>query len=218
MRIFNKENKNSKEDAQTETESSESENSDPSAERATEAAEYPQDTSANSGAERSTETACLKENEMLKDQLLRLAADFDNFRKRTARQMEENRKAVLEQVLLDFVEVTDNFDRALKSARTAEDMNSIISGIEQLSRQFFSILQKYGIEKIESEKATEFDPHRHEAVQHIETSEVPDNTIVDVYKPGYALNSRVIRPAMVSVSRCPEEAEDEGDKKSEENS
>jgi molecular chaperone GrpE len=132
--------------------------------------------------------------------------------------MEENRKAVLEQVLLDFVEVTDNFDRALKSARTAEDMNSIISGIEQLSRQFFSILQKYGIEKIESEKATEFDPHRHEAVQHIETSEVPDNTIVDVYKPGYALNSRVIRPAMVSVSRCPEEAEDEGDKKSEENS
>ncbi len=217
MRIFNKENKNSKEDAQTENESSESENSGPSVERATEAAEYPQDTSANSGAEISTETACLKENEMLKDQLLRLAADFDNFRKRTARQMEENRKAVLEQVLLDFVEVTDNFDRALKSARTAEDMNSIISGIEQLSRQFFSILQKYGIEKIESEKATEFDPHRHEAVQHIETSEVPDNTIVDVYKPGYALNSRVIRPAMVSVSRCPEEAEDEGDKKSEEN-
>lgn len=217
MRIFNKENKNSKEDAQTETESSGSENSDPSVERATEAVEYPQDTSANSGAERSTETACLKENEMLKEQLLRLAADFDNFRKRTARQMEENRKAVLEQVLLDFVEVTDNFDRALKSARTAEDMNSIISGIEQLSRQFFSILQKYGIEKIESEKATEFDPHRHEAVQHIETSEVPDNTIVDVYKPGYALNSRVIRPAMVSVSRCPEEVEDEADKKSEEN-
>jgi molecular chaperone GrpE len=154
---------------------------------------------------------------MLKDQLLRLAADFDNFRKRTARQMEENRKAVLEQVLLDFVEVTDNFDRAVKSARTAEDMNSIVSGIEQLSRQFFSILQKYGIEKIESEKASEFDPHRHEAVQHIETSEVPDSTILEVYKPGYALNSRVIRPAMVSVARCPDEAENEEGKKSEEN-
>ena len=121
--------------------------------------------------------------------------------------MEENRKAVLEQVLLDFVEVTDNFDRALKSAKTAEDMSSIVSGIEQLSRQFFSILEKYGLEKIKSEKASEFDPHRHEAVQHIETSEVPDNTIVEVYKPGYALNSKVIRPAMVSVARSPDEAE-----------
>ena len=103
--------------------------------------------------EKSPEAACREENEILKDQLFRLAADFDNFRKRTARQMEENRKAVLEQVLLDFVEVTDNFDRALKSARTAEDMNSIISGIEQLSKQFFSILEKYGLERIKSEKA-----------------------------------------------------------------
>ncbi len=167
--------------------------------------------SVNSEAEKSNEAvACREENEILRDQLLRLAADFENFRKRTARQMEENRKSVLEQVLLDFVEVTDNFDRALKSARTAEDMNSIISGIEQLSKQFFSILQKYGIEKIESEKASEFDPHRHEAVQHVETSEVPDNTIVEVYKPGYALNSKVIRPAMVSVARCPDETEGDG--------
>ena len=216
MRIFNKENKNSKEDTQTETESSGSHTSDPSVEEASERVEYSKGNAANSEAEGGAETAaaCKKENEMLKDQLLRLAADFDNFRKRTARQMEENRKATLEQVLLDFVEVTDNFDRALKSAKTAEDMNSIVSGIEQLSRQFFSILQKYGIEKIESEKASEFDPHRHEAVQHIETSEVPDNTILEVYKPGYALNSRVIRPAMVSVGRCPDEAENKGNEKS----
>lgn len=118
--------------------------------------------------------------------------------------MEENHKAVLERVLLDFVEVTDNFDRALKSAKSAEDMNSIISGIEQLSKQFFSILEKYGLEKIKCEKTTEFDPHKHEAVQHIETSDVPDNTIVEVYKPGYALNSKVVRPALVSVARNPE--------------
>ena len=67
--------------------------------------------------------------------------------------MEENRKAVLEQVLLDFVEVTDNFDRALKSAKTAEDMSSIVSGIEQLSKQFFSILEKYGLERIKMRKS-----------------------------------------------------------------
>ncbi len=208
MRIFGKEeNTDSKEDTQAGAKNSEAQSSGSSAEEANKARENPEEASASSEAEKSPEAICQEENQLLKDQLFRLAADFDNFRKRTARQMEENRKAVLEQVLLDFLEVTDNFDRALKSAKNAEDMSSIVSGIEQLSRQFFSILEKYGLEKIKSEKASEFDPHRHEAVQHIETSEVPDNTIVEVYKPGYALNSKVIRPAMVSVARNPDETE-----------
>lgn len=176
--------------------------------QAKEAQGSPEEASASSETEKSPEELCREENEILKDQLLRLAADFDNFRKRTARQIEETRKAVLEQVLLDFLEVTDNFDRAIKSTKTAEDMSSIASGLEQLSKQFFSILEKYGIEKIESERASEFDPHKHEAVQHVETSELPDNTIVEVYKAGYALNSKVIRPAMVSVARNPNETEE----------
>jgi len=208
MKIFNKdENTDSKEDTQAGAENPEVQNSGSSTEEATEARGNSKEASARSEAEKSPETLCQEENQVLKDQLFRLAADFDNFRKRTARQMEETRKAVLEQVLLDFLEVTDNFDRAVKSAKTAEDMNSIVSGIEQLSRQFFSILEKYGLEKIKSEKAGEFDPHKHEAIQHIETSEVPDNTILEVYKPGYALNSKVIRPAMVSVARNPDETE-----------
>jgi molecular chaperone GrpE len=210
MKIFNKESsKNSKEDTQTGTEGSEARNFDSSAEGATKQGTNPEQVSVNSEAEKSAEAACMKENEILKDQLFRIAADFDNFRKRTARQMEENRKAVIEQVLLDFVEVTDNFDRALKSARTAEDMNSIADGIEHLSKQFFSILEKYGLERIKCEKNSEFDPHKHEAVQHIETSEAPDNTIVEVYRPGYSLDSKVIRPTMVSVARNPD---DEGKK------
>lgn len=208
MKIFNKEeNKDSKEDTQAEAENSEAQNSGSSAEEVNKVRENPEEASASSEVENGHEARCQEEKQVLMDNYYRLAADFDNFRKRTARQMEENRKAVLEQVLLDFLEVTDNFDRAIKSAKTAEDMSSIVSGIEQLSRQFFSILEKYGLEKIESEKSSEFDPHRHEAVQHIETSEVPDNTIVEVYKTGYALNSKVIRPAMVSVARNPDEAE-----------
>jgi molecular chaperone GrpE len=176
--------------------------------QAKEAQGSPEEASASSETEKSPEELCREENEILKDQLLRLAADFDNFRKRTARQIEETRKAVLEQVLLDFLEVTDNFDRAIKSTKTAEDMSSIASGLEQLSKQFFSILEKYGIERIESEKSSEFDPHKHEAVQHVETSELPDNTIVEVYKAGYALNSKVIRPAIVSVARNPNETKE----------
>lgn len=202
-----KENMDSKEEKQTKAENSEARNSESSAGKADDTTVSPEAEPVSTEAKKSTEAACREENELLKDQLFRLAADFDNFRKRTARQMEENRKAVLEQVLLDFVEVTDNFDRALKSARTAEDMGSIVSGIEQLSKQFFSILEKYGLERVKCEKAGEFDPHRHEAIQHIETSEVPDNTIVDVYKHGYALNDKVVRPALVSVARNPDETE-----------
>jgi len=201
-----KENMDSKEN-QAQAESYGAQNSKSSAGKADETTESPENEPVSSGKEKSPETACREENKILKDQLFRLAADFDNYRKRTARQMEENRKAALEQVLLDFVEVTDNFDRALKSARTAEDMGSIISGIEQLSKQFFSILEKYGLERVKCEKAGEFDPHRHEAIQHIETSEVPDNTIVEVHKHGYALNEKVVRPALVSVAKNPEETE-----------
>jgi molecular chaperone GrpE len=207
MTIFNKDqNSDSKKDTQTGAEDPDIQNSGSSTKEANECVN-PEEVSASSEAEKSPEALFKEENQVLKDQLFRLAADFDNYRKRTARQMEDNRKAVLEQVLLDFLEVTDNFDRAVKSAKTAEDINSIVSGIEQLSRQFFSILEKYGLEKIKSEKASEFDPHKHEAIQHIETSEVPDNTIVEVYKPGYALNSKVIRPAMVSVAKNPDETE-----------
>jgi molecular chaperone GrpE len=219
MKIFDKEeNTDSKEDTQAEAGDPDAKNSGSSEEEAKEAQGSPEEAkeaqggpeeaSASSETEKSPEALCREENEILKDQLLRLAADFDNFRKRTARQMEENRKAVLEQVLLDFLEVTDNFDRAIKSTKTAEDMSSIASGLEQLSKQFFSILEKYGIERIESEKSSEFDPHKHEAVQHVETSELPDNTIVEVYKAGYALNSKVIRPAMVSVARNPNETKE----------
>lgn len=208
MKKFNKEGKtNPKEDTPTGAESFEARNSGRSAEEANEPGKKPEQAPIESGAEKSAEAACREENEILKDQLFRLAADFDNFRKRIVRQMEENRKSVIEQVLLDFVEVTDNFDRALKSARTAEDIHSIVNGIEQLSKQFFSILEKYGLERIESEKGSEFDPHRHEALQHVDTSEVPDNTIVEVYRPGYALDSKVVRPAMVSVARNPDDAE-----------
>jgi len=206
MKKFNKERKpNSEEDTQTGAESFEARNSGCSAE-SNEPGGTPGQDSIESGAGKSSEAACREENEILKDQLFRLAADFDNFRKRIVRQMEENRKSVTEQILLDFVEVTDNFDRALKSARTAEDMHSIVNGIEQLSKQFFSILEKYGLERIECEKGSEFDPHRHEAVQHVNTSEVPDNTIVEVYRPGYSLDSKVVRPAMVSVARTPDNA------------
>jgi molecular chaperone GrpE len=199
-----KENKGSgKEESRLDSESSRAESSGPSEGSSGATEQSPGDESEVSGAEISADAACREENYMLRDQLSRLAADFDNFRKRSARQMEEYRKTVLEKVLLDFLEVSDNFERALKSSRSTEDMASVINGLEQLSRQFDSVLEKHGLEKIECEKAVEFDPYKHEAVQHVETLEIPDNTVFQVYKSGYALDSKVIRPAMVSVARNP---------------
>jgi molecular chaperone GrpE len=205
-----KENKGSgKEKSRLDAKSSRAEPSSSSEESSGAADQSPGEEPDISGAEITAKAACREENEKLKDQLSRLAADFDNFRKRSARQMEENRKTVLEKVLLDFLEVSDNFERALKSARSTEDMPSVINGLEQLSRQFDSALEKHGLEKIECEKAIEFDPHKHEAVQHVETSEIPDNTIFQVYKSGYALDSKIIRPAMVAVARNSGEKGDE---------
>ncbi|MDD3042390.1 MAG: nucleotide exchange factor GrpE [Methanosarcinaceae archaeon] len=148
-----------------------------------------------------TEEVCREENEKLKEKLIRLAADFDNYKKRSIRQMEDSHKFVLEGILVELLEVSDNFERALKSAKKSGDMDSVINGIEQLSRQFNSILEKHGLEKIECGEASEFDPHLHEAVQYVETRELPDHTVFEVYKPGYILNSKVIRPAMVAVAR-----------------
>lgn len=152
-------------------------------------------------SEPGSEEACREDNEKLKERLVRLAADFDNYRKRSVRQMEDSRKFVLEGILVEMLEVSDNFERALKSSKKTGDMDSIVNGVEQLSKQFNSILEKHGLEKIECGKTSEFDPHLHEAVQYVETQELPDHTVFEVYKPGYSLNSKVIRPAMVAVAR-----------------
>lgn len=147
-------------------------------------------------------TGSTSENEVaeLRDKLLRLTAEFDNFRKRTAREKEEYRKFAVEQVMIELLEVCDNFERALESAKQADDVPSIIKGVEMVFKQFVGILEKEGLQKIQCEGA-EFDPYLHEAMMHVEHPEHDDNIIVDVCKPGYYLHTKVIRPAMVTVSK-----------------
>jgi len=140
----------------------------------------------------------------LKDQLMRLAAEFDNFRKRSIREKEEYRKFAVENIMVELLEVCDNFERAIDSAKNAENIESVVEGVEMVFNQFVSVLNKEGLERIEC-KGLEFDPHIHEAMAHIKTSEQDDNTIIDVYKPGYMLYSKVIRPAMVTIAKNPQE-------------
>lgn len=136
----------------------------------------------------------------LKDKLLRLTAEFDNFRKRSAREKEEYRKFAVEQVIIELLEVYDNFERAIESAKQTEDISSVITGVEMVFKQFTGILEKEGLQKIEC-VGHEFDPFLHEAMMHVEHPDHDENTVVDVCKPGYYLHTKVIRPAMVTVSK-----------------
>lgn len=150
------------------------------------------------------EAAENKEIDELKEQLMRVSADFDNFRKRSIREKEEFRKFAIEEFMLELLEVYDNFERALDASKKAESIESVVEGVEMVFKNFVSILEKQGLKKIES-KGVEFNPHLHEAMMHVETSDHPDNTVVEVYKSGYELSSKVIRPAMVTVAKNPNE-------------
>ncbi|MGB3907085.1 MAG: nucleotide exchange factor GrpE [Methanomethylovorans sp.] len=151
------------------------------------------------------EQLCMKDEEIaqVKDRLLRLTAEFDNFRKRTAREKEEFRKFASEELILELIEVYDNFERALESAKNTDDIVSVVKGVEMVFKQFTSILEKEGLQKMEC-MGEEFDPHEHEAVLHVEHPDHNDNTIIDVCKSGFYLHSKVIRPATVTVSKLPE--------------
>ncbi|OPY21051.1 MAG: heat shock protein GrpE [Methanomethylovorans sp. PtaU1.Bin093] len=163
------------------------------------------DVSVTNGAPSLEEQLCMKDEEIaqLKDRLLRLTAEFDNFRKRTVREKEEFRKFASEELLLELIEVYDNFERALESAKNTDDVGSVVKGVEMVFKQFVSILEKEGLQKMECIGA-EFDPHEHEAMLHVEHPDHDDNTIIDVCKPGFYLHSRVLRPAAVTVSKLPE--------------
>jgi molecular chaperone GrpE len=142
------------------------------------------------------------ETAQLRDKLMRLTAEFDNFRKRSHREKEEYRKFAVEQVITELLEVYDNLERAIASAKQTDDIESVVKGVDMVFRQFASILEKQGLQRIESHGA-EFDPHLHEAIMHVEHPEYEENIILEVCKPGYYLHSKVIRPAIVTVSKKP---------------
>ncbi len=166
------------------------------------------DVSVTNGAPSLEDQLRMKDEEIaqLKDRLLRLTAEFDNFRKRTAREKEDFRKFASEELLLELIEVYDNFERALESSRNADDVGSVLKGVEMVFKQFVSILEKEGLQKMECIGA-EFDPYEHEAMMHVEHPDHEDNTIIEICRPGYYLHSRVLRPAAVTVSKLPEASE-----------
>jgi len=137
-----------------------------------------------------------------KDQLLRTAADFDNFRKRARREQSDAEKKGREDVLKDLLPVFDNLERAIVHAEKATDVQSVAEGIKMVIRQFTDTLAKLGVERIEA-VGQPFDPSLHEAIQQLETSDFAPGTIAAEIQGGYRAQDRLIRPAMVVVAKAP---------------
>lgn len=134
------------------------------------------------------------------DRLARLQAEFDNFRKRNAKQQQEYRDYALVDALQTLLPILDSLDRALKTnAASLEDFHQ---GIELIDKQFHDALSKLGVEPVPAEGAA-FDPNLHQAVQMVDTNEVEDNHVIDELQRGYRLKDRLLRPAMVRVARNP---------------
>lgn len=131
-----------------------------------------------------------------KDRLLRLQADFDNFRRRSAKEREEISAVVTQNFCKDMLPLLDNFERAM--AAETKDVEAFQKGVEMIFTQFQEILKKNGLEKIETE-GQKFDPNYHQAVMRIEDPEREDDTIAQELQKGYMVKGRVIRPSMVQV-------------------
>jgi molecular chaperone GrpE len=134
------------------------------------------------------------ELEQLRDKWLRARADLDNYRKRSDREVELRYADTRDRLLLDWLDVVDDVDRALRSGSVAE------APLRQLRQRMLGLMERHGVERTEDAGAP-FDPEFHEAVGVRETDEEPPGTVVDVVRAGYRIADRVLRPARVIVAR-----------------
>ena len=131
------------------------------------------------------------------DKFLRLAAEYDNYRKRTAKEKEELNGVCKSAVIQEFLPVIDNLDRALENK--TDNLDDYKKGVEMIGSQFYAVLEKLGIESFGA-AGDAFDPNLHNAVMHIEDGNLAENTVAAVFSKGYRLGEKVIRPATVQVA------------------
>lgn len=146
------------------------------------------------------------ENGELRDKLLRMAAEMDNLRKRTDREIADTRAYAIAGFARDMLSATDSLSRALMmmpaDARANADgtTKSLIEGIEMTEREMQRLLAKHGVRPIEAE-GQKFDPHKHQAMFEVPDPTRPEGTVVQVVQAGFAIGDRVLRPAMVGVAK-----------------
>jgi molecular chaperone GrpE len=145
-----------------------------------------------------------KANMELKDRLLRTAADFDNYKKRAKKEIEEGGLKGQESLAKELLPVLDNLERALKHAPEGDPL---AQGVKMVEKQLLQALEKCQVQRF-SALGQHFDPALHDAIQQVETSEVAPGTVATEYSAGYMMGGKLLRAAMVAVAKAPESAEE----------
>ena len=146
------------------------------------------------------------ENEDLRDRFIRLAADMDNLRRRTEREIKDAKAYAVSTFARDILTVADNLRRALEAVPAEASQSkeggvaAFVEGVEMTERSLLTTLERHGIRKIEADGA-KFDPNFHQAMFEVPNTEVPNNTVVQVVQAGFTIGERVLRPAMVGVAK-----------------
>jgi molecular chaperone GrpE len=138
------------------------------------------------------------------DQLVRLKADFDNFRRRSEKEKKDYLDWGKEKILVKQIALDDVLQHALKSAETGKNIESIIIGLDMISKEFAKMLKEEGVEEVQCEK---FDPNMCEALDYVESDE-EDGRVLEVYQKGYKMNGKLIRTAKVKVAKNGKKCED----------
>jgi len=138
------------------------------------------------------------------DRLVRLSADFDNYKKRVLKEKAEFSKYANERLIKEIIPILDNLELALESSKSAENNSKVIEGIELILNQFRAVLKKEGVEAVSS-TGKEFNPFIHEAISHIPSADHAPNTIISEQQKAYYLNKKLIRPAKVVVAKAVDE-------------
>jgi molecular chaperone GrpE len=139
------------------------------------------------------------ERDRMREQLLRIAADFDNFRKRSRKEIEEVRRRTIEDTLREVLPIVDNLERAVEAMNDASDVEAVADGVRMVLRGFDEIASRLGLKRVPG-VGSQFDPTCHDAMQQEATNEHEPGTIVSEVVPGYYLGDRLLRPAMVVVA------------------
>lgn len=138
----------------------------------------------------------------LEKRYMALFAEYENFRKRSAKEKEDLYASAVANVTKDWLGVLDNIDRALDAGKNADEnsVEKVIQGIELIGKQATDVLSKLGVEEITCERGTKFDPNLHEAVMHVDDEELGEQEVAAVFQKGYIYKDRVVRHAVVQVA------------------
>ncbi len=156
----------------------------------------------DAGSKSGAEDSAAAEREALNDRLLRLQADFENYRKRTLREREAERLRANEDLMQELLPVLDHLELGLKTAEKHKVESSVIQGFEMVLDQALGVLRRFGLEPMDAEGEL-FDPHAHESVALAPSDTTPRDMVLTQVRRGYRLGSQLLRPAQVVVSKGP---------------